>query len=291
MKKRWKIFWIICAGLAVWGIVMISAGSLLGGFSALRSEADEQVLERWINRLGIEEKNMADSRSSVSSEEIPENQINGTTVKEFYGIKEIDISLRHMAVSISSWDGESVIVDISEIRSDIAEMIRESQDDDELVIDMEHHEDYHTNNTGVIYIKVPEKNGAEMLEAETSDGLIEIEGTEIKELSLKTQAGQISAEGISAEQLEAECGAGMIMIDGKIKKEAELQCSVGEINCTLYGKDSDYDYDISCGIGKIKIGQDQYENIQKQIRKSDKRLPKIKADCDLGTIEIQFESI
>ena len=43
MKKRWKIFWIVCAVLAAAGLLLTAAGAALGGLSALRKAGNTAV--------------------------------------------------------------------------------------------------------------------------------------------------------------------------------------------------------------------------------------------------------
>ena len=52
MKKRWKIFWIVCAVLAVAGILLSVAGVALGGLTMLRSTRDEEIIQSVLDRLG-----------------------------------------------------------------------------------------------------------------------------------------------------------------------------------------------------------------------------------------------
>ena len=44
MKKRWKIFWIVCAVLAAAGLLLTAAGAALGGLSALRNAGKPERL-------------------------------------------------------------------------------------------------------------------------------------------------------------------------------------------------------------------------------------------------------
>lgn len=47
MRKRWKVFWIVCAVFAVTGLFLIGAGAVMGGFNALRDREERWIADFW----------------------------------------------------------------------------------------------------------------------------------------------------------------------------------------------------------------------------------------------------
>ena len=65
MKKRWKIFWIVCAVLAAAGLLLTAAGAALGGLSALRNAGKQnQVTWSDFERTDPDDYVVAESRNA-----------------------------------------------------------------------------------------------------------------------------------------------------------------------------------------------------------------------------------
>lgn len=283
MSRRWKNFWIMCGVLAGVGLLLLIGGTILGGISILQSGESNRVIQRWMERLDLGE-----NEDIIVTYDDTSDQTDSTTVKMYQGVSKIDINLDAVAVKINACEGDKLIVDTSQVRKDIAEVIQVNQDDGELEIEADHHTGYHTNDTGVLYVSVPEQDRADIINAETSAGIITISDTETKKIHLKTEAGQITAENIKTEQMKTECGAGKISVSGTVTNEADIECGMGEIICILTGKVSDYKYDVSCDIGEVNIDGETYEGLQKNIHHGTGAGAVIKADCNMGKIEIGF---
>ena len=52
MRKRWKVFWIVCAVFAVTGLFLIGAGAVMGGFRALRDREERWIADFWEDDSG-----------------------------------------------------------------------------------------------------------------------------------------------------------------------------------------------------------------------------------------------
>lgn len=295
-KKRWKVFWIVCGCLAAVGIFFTLAGAMLGGFGILRSRQDEGILLRWLNRLGLvsesttysELEDMGDVGFFTDSGYAP-GEVNGDTVVDFYGISELDIELTGMGVRVLPYDGNAIIVDTSGCRSDLQDRIDVWQEGEELKVEMEDNGRIRTQNTGIMYISVPQSTYFQKISAEAQAGLIGIEGVNAREISASADAGQVSVTSFSAERLEAECGVGEVILEGQVTGEADLNCDMGEIQCTLPGSPDAYDYEVDCDLGEVIIDGESYTSFHNKIKTDNGSGCKIKADCDLGSIELMFQ--
>ena len=202
-SKRWKAFWIVCGILAAVGIVLAVAGTILGGFGILRSREDENIIRRWLNRIGITNEvtvsseldnidDLGDIGFFTDSEYVP-GEVNGDTVTDFYGINELDIELAGMGVYVLPYDGDSIIVDTLYCRDDLRKRIHVWQEDTELKVEMEDGGRLTTENSGVMYISVPR-------------------GTYFQKISADAQAGFIEMTEVEADQMLASAGAGQVVL-------------------------------------------------------------------------------
>lgn len=74
-----------------------------------------------------------------------------------------------------------------------------------------------------------------------------------EECKVETGAGNVRIEKAHVEKMKINCGVGNFEMTGKIEKNLDADCGVGNIGIHLEGKEEDYNYETSCGIGKIKI--------------------------------------
>ena len=72
MRKRWKVFWIVCAVFAVTGLFLIGAGAVMGGFNALRDREERWIADFWEDDMMGYAGSGSASSDGESSEELPE---------------------------------------------------------------------------------------------------------------------------------------------------------------------------------------------------------------------------
>ena len=201
MKKGWKIFWLICAVLAAIGIFLAVAGTALGGLAVLRDEQDENILRSWMDRLGIRIRNEVTVTTEVSAlpdGEYTPGEINGRDITAYSGIDELALELTGMSVCVLPYDeelgevyGGDIVVDTSQCRDDLKDKIAVTQDGSELQVHMEDRGRLNTQDTGIMYISVPQGICFEKITADAKAGLIKLSKIEARELEVKTDAGQM----------------------------------------------------------------------------------------------------
>lgn len=119
MSRRWKNFWIMCGVLAGVGLLLLIGGTILGGISILQSGESNRVIQRWMERLDLGE-----NEDIIVTYDDTSDQTGSTTVKMYQGVSKIDINLDAVVVKISACEGDKLIVDTSQVRKDIAEVIQ-----------------------------------------------------------------------------------------------------------------------------------------------------------------------
>ena len=303
MRKRWKVFWIVCAVFAVTGLFLMGAGAVMGGFSALRDREDRWIADFWEDDMMGYAGSGSASSDGESSEELPEiegssgasgdgyvpGEENGDTVISYDTPQNLQVDLGGMAARVSLYDGGRILVDTRYVRSDLRDQLHVEEDGDELQIEMEHHQYRNTNDVGMLYISIPAGTAFEEVSVELGAGAVEMDGISGKEISADVGAGQIVLSGFSAEKLEADCRAGQIILQGEVTDEADLNCSVGEIRYTAAGGIDTYNYEVSSSAGEVVIGPETYGGLGKNMKIDNGSECLLKTECRAGRVEIMFE--
>lgn len=107
-----------------------------------------------------------------------------------------------------------------------------------------------------------------------------------EEFSVEVGAGSVEIEDFSTENLDADCGVGEIDISGTVSGKAEADCGVGQITLNLYGKETDYNYELKVGLGEIDINGASYSSLSSHKRIDNDADKKISLDCGVGQIDV-----
>ena len=278
MKKGWKVFWIVCAVMAAAGIAMTVTGIALGGLAMLSNADEAGPVHDWLQRTG---------RRVETENTVPD----GEMITAYEGIDEISLDLSNLGIVVTPSDSEAVIVDTSQLRSDIREDVVISQNGGELEMETDGHSGFHWNadDPGMLYISIPRGAYYNSFSADVGAGALEMEGVSAGEISLEVGAGQIIAEGFCTDVLEADCGAGQISLQGEVLRTADLNCDVGEVLFTLPGGMEVYNYELSCSAGELIVGDEAYSGIRNDMKIDNGSSCLIEAECRIGRMEIMFE--
>lgn len=272
------MFWIVCAVMAAAGIAMTVTGIALGGLAMLSNTDEAGPVHDWLQRTG---------RRVETENTVPD----GEMITAYEGIDEISLDLSNLGIVVTPSDSEAVIVDTSQLRSDIREDVVISQNGGELEMETDGHSGFHWNadDPGMLYISIPRGAYYNSFSADVGAGLLEMEGVSAGEISLEVGAGQIIAEGFCTDVLEADCGAGQISLQGEVLRTADLNCDVGEVLFTLPGGMEVYNYELSCSAGELIVGDEAYSGIRNDMKIDNGSSCLIEAECRIGRMEIMFE--
>lgn len=298
MKKRWKVFWIVCAVFAATGILLTAAGVMLGGASILNGSQYGWSEDSWIGRIIGRARADYSSEGTADVGEIPEHGLfsddayvpgkpDGDKITEYKDVLDLSLDVAGLGVCLVPYNGDAILVDSTDLRPDIREALVANHTGDDLDIDMKW-QDWDINDTGILYISIPGSIQLDQVSAQVGAGYLEIKGVAAEELSLEVGAGQIVAEDIYASNVEADCGAGQIIFSGEVSDGADIACGVGEVLFTLTGSEEDFDYELSCSIGEIALADHVYSGLANEFSIDNESGCLILAECDMGRIEIDF---
>lgn len=109
------------------------------------------------------------------------------------------------------------------------------------------------------------------------------------EFELKIDAGEASVDGIVANEASIDVDAGKAIIKNLDAKKVDATVDAGELHIQVVGKQENYNYNLECDVGTIRIGEESYTGLgtEKKIKNPDAERF-LEADCDVGKIRIDF---
>lgn len=308
MKKGWKIFWIVCISVLGAGIVLCIAGTIMGAtLSEVRSAYGTEEYYRhgvlWYhNNWKDYEEDYEEDYDDYDHYDMEDHEdyydgeshvsASGQEVHNFQGIREIDLELSYMQVVVKEGSGDSVIVDTSDVNEKLKDRLILEQEDGELKI-----EDQTTHNlwkkisikdAGTMVIQVPKDRALEDVSLEVGAGQLSIESINAGCLDLNVSAGRAVVKQFEVKDLNVDCGAGEAKLSGTVTRNSEIECGVGRIELALTDGQNDYDYELDCGIGQLKVGNDSYTGLSNKRHIDNGTGKKMEIDCGIGEIEVSF---
>ena len=321
MKKFTKVSLIIVAVLAALGIVFCIAASLMGaGAGIIFGMAKDGELDygSWhigpygihfgedIESWGDEEQNRIDIEDDrVENTDTAKNQsFMVTDVKNL----NIDVDAATLYVEKNS-DTEHIMVELTRGKQNYYSC---NLDGDTLNIIYDVNNMIMTNESAKITVKIPQAMHFENVELETgaTEMIVGLPGISCDTLTADIGAGNLIAEymevtgkmdiSIGAGNVEIEdgsygelklkCGMGNVEIDGVLKGDMVAECGMGNMNLEMRGRETDYNYELSCGMGELEINDTSYSNIggSRKITNVD-TIGTITLECGMGNIELDIE--
>ncbi|MDR1770116.1 MAG: DUF4097 domain-containing protein [Hungatella sp.] len=109
-----------------------------------------------------------------------------------------------------------------------------------------------------------------------------------EELNIEAQVGAVKIDSGSVGNLYVKCNAGAVEFSGTTSGDIEAECQVGAIRLELAGKKEDYNYDIKCSMGAVKIA-DEGSAALKGRKQTDNGAGKdMELECKTGAIQVDF---
>lgn len=111
-------------------------------------------------------------------------------------------------------------------------------------------------------------------------------------LHVEIGAGKAKMKGVTTGRLNIDCGVGSSIYKGKINGDVKVSCGVGNCNFQLENKENDFNYDVSCAVGSVKINGSRLRSFaSKKSYKNESALGTAVLECGLGSIEWRTDGI
>ena len=143
---------------------------------------------------------------------------------------------------------------------------------------------------GEVFVDLPTSN-PDQSKFNVDAGQLTVTNLNTTELTIDIGAGEMDGERLQAENAFFDCGMGEMSIEQfTVTKKLTASVGMGEITMNLSGQRNDYNYDISCGMGNLDVGDQSYSGISNDTTIDNDAQTDVKLDCGMGNVEVNFEN-
>lgn len=284
MKKGTKGMLIAAGAFAVAGI-----GFCIGGISVAAVETGGNVFDQAGQLLQDNDYPLAGlihwGNAQYHSSDIDWDALDGNTVDMDFA-SDLEISLKYDELLIQEYDGDKIRVNVAnDAKNDV--VVKETSGK----ITITDTRSGNVKKKKQIKVIVPSGKDFDTVSLGVDMGTIDLEcDLKVQELSVEVGAGEFSGYGnITAAYCDLQVGAGTIDIDQIDVQKLNADCGAGEIDMVVTGKEKDYNYDLSCGMGEIDLENSEYSGlgIEKNISNEGARKDMV-LECGMGEIDVEF---
>lgn len=284
MKKGTKGMLIAVGAFAVAGV-----GFCIGGISVAAVETGGNVFDQAGQLLQDNDYPLAGlihwGNAQYHSSDIDWDALDGNTVDMDFA-SDLEISLKYDELLIQEYDGDKIRVNVAnDAKNDV--VVKETSGK----ITITDTRSGNVKKKKQIKVIVPSGKDFDTVSLGVDMGTIDLEcDLKVQELSMEVGAGEFSGYGnITAAYCDLQVGAGTIDIDQLDIQKLNADCGAGEIDMVVTGKEKDYNYDLSCGMGEINLEDSEYSGlgIEKNISNEGARKDMV-LECGMGEIDVEF---
>lgn len=315
MKKRWKIFWIVCGATTAVGILCCAVSLALG-------VTVEAVVEQFPNGIGwvVDDDDYRDynhdyvdygddydygdhgyGNHGYDDHDYDEHYESGehTTAlrnrrnlfgdsKERYSaVRDIDIEVGAGKIEVLPYDGDNIEVETVGVDKKIK--LYSYMEEDTLKLE--------TNvripgtnglSVGTIYLRVPKNLELSEVSVDVGVGELKMESIAAQELSIEVGAGKAEVNRFRARKADVICGTGEVFVAGNVDAELSIENGIGSVVCNVDGDKEDYSYELEGALGSVMIGGQEYSGIGVSGHKEGNGGKQMDIECGLGEIVVNF---
>lgn len=284
MKKGTKGMLIAAGAFAVAGV-----GFCIGGISVAAVETGGNVFDQAGQLLQDNDYPLAGlihwGNAQYHSSDIDWDALDGNTVDMDFA-SDLEISLKYDELLIQEYDGDKIRVNVAnDAKNDV--VVKETSGK----ITITDTRSGNVKKKKQIKVIVPSGKDFDTVSLGVDMGTIDLEcDLKVQELSVEVGAGEFSGYGnITAAYCDLQVGAGTIDIDQLDIQKLNADCGAGEIDMVVTGKEKDYNYDLSCGMGEIDLENSEYSGlgIEKTISNEGAQKDMV-LECGMGEIDVEF---
>lgn len=275
--------------IAAGAFAVAGVGFCIGGISVAAVETGGNVFDQAGQLLQDNDYPLAGlihwGNAQYHSSDIDWDALDGNTVDMDFA-SDLEISLKYDELLIQEYDGDKIRVNVAnDAKNDV--VVKETSGK----ITITDTRSGNVKKKKQIKVIVPSGKDFDTVSLGVDMGTIDLEcDLKVQELSVEVGAGEFSGYGnITAAYCDLQVGAGTIDIDQLDIQKLNADCGAGEIDMVVTGKEKDYNYDLSCGMGEINLEDSEYSGIgiEKNISNEGARKDMV-LECGMGEIDVEF---
>lgn len=309
MKKFTKGALITCLILFLTAIIVIVGGVAAAGPKAFQDGFKSVVDSNWFHINGwdwtFHNGDDWDSNTIFKGEtkdfSFEKSQVKELNVDSAYGHLDIkETNSDHIIVKITGKksstkyscelkNGELLIKGNSKIRAinlgdgralDIVIMIPESLQLNKMNLNFA---------AGDVTVNLP-KSKIENTDLDVDAGDLTVSSLNSTDLKINIGAGEMDADHLNTKTATIECGMGDVTVEHlTVTEKLVASVGMGEITMNLNGNKNDYNYEISCGMGNLSVGDQSYSGLSNDATIDNHAQVDVKLDCGMGNLEVNFD--
>lgn len=290
MKKFIKITLVIALICIVAGLIISVAGSVSGGGTDVFEMARNGELNWSIDDLGfgewgkeerlyhLDDVEVFDDNVEILSGDIEKCQIDGTEA-----VTKLDITVGGGVLQVSDSGDDNFYLE-----AENAEKLQVYTEGNELKVKAIKTKEYQDDMEIRLY--VPGSVPFEDVSVELGAGQINIADITCKNLEAEVGAGELVVNNTEV-TLDADfsVGAGHIQAQVSVLGNLEAECSMGGAEFVLKGQETDFNYEIECAAGQVRVGSEAFQALATEKDIDNGASKNISLNCALGAIEVEFE--
>ncbi len=291
MKKALQISLVVAGIVSCIGCVLLITGSVMGGIDIFKQAIVNGVFTYGgtysFDSDSVQEVTFENDISSIKIEgdcaDIEIEPYEGTEIKvEYTGTLESKVVDSTLEIVTEDHKTITSSIDFFGINQSNVQVIQifipENYVFGQLAVDL---------NAGKIDAKLVKGNEI-IIQVDAVD--VDMEEFDINRLEIVVDAGNVELEGIVRQEAVLNMDIGNLNYEGRILNNLQATANMGNMTFELLGNEKDYNYNLSCNLGKIEaLGYESAGTGFEKIIDNGKPESLYVISCDMGNVELEFE--
>lgn len=300
MKRFLKVILVMAVVFGVLGLGLTAGGAAMGatmGDVGVLDNGLKQVLgvfrdystADYDNPSDSEEAFLTDAENAVNENGVVADELDSSGYVKTYeasAVTDLSCDLRYEELVVKTWNQDTIQVNVSGTDQ---KRVRITNDNGYLKI-----ESGRKLKSSSVEISLPKKKEFQNVTFKIGAGTVEINGDfKADQLSADIGAGTFSNDGrLEVKQTDISVGVGNAEIEELTTEKLTGNCGMGNMDITLTGNDTDYNYELKCGLGNLEVDDEQETTLTSGSRTitNPGAEKSVKLECGMGDVNVDFES-